>query len=306
SDATPAILDRLAREDPRVAVVRVDDLPAGWLGKSHALAKGTERATGDWLLFIDADTWLAPDAARTGVDLARRHDAGHVCLAPAMASSTLPGRATLLAAMLLYAGRALTVHAQRLGGYMGVGAYNLVRTDAYRAAGGHDALKLDILDDVKLALLANRAGARTRTAFAPDLVEVEWAGSARGFVALLRKNAFASQDYSTLRTAMIAGVAVAMLLAPLAACVVFVSAESALLRAACAFCVFAYLAPIAPAAWIARRFRWGAPAVAFSPLGHWVVVAAGLNSAVRTLAAGGVRWRDTFYPLRELRRALVR
>jgi len=289
-----------------VTALRVDALPERWLGKCHALHVGARHAQSDWLLFIDADTWLAPDAAAIGLALAARTGAGHVCLAPAMATSTLPGRATLLAAMLLYAGRAFTVHTPRLGGYMGVGAFNLVRADVYRSFGGHEPLRMEVVDDVKLGLLANRAGARTATRFAPRHIEVEWAGSARSFVGLLRKNAFASQDYSTPRVALIALTMLWMLLAPLASIAVLLSHAPVGVRAAAVVCVLGYLATLLPGALIARRFGWDALAVALSPLGHWVVLGAGLNSAAHTLRAGGVRWRETFYPLAALRRGVVR
>ena len=306
TDGTGAILDRLAREDERLNALRVEALPEGWLGKCHALHLGARRAQHEWILFIDADTWLAPGAARAGIDLALRTNAGHVCFAPSMSSTTLPGRATLLAGMTLMACNAWSVHSRRLPGYMGVGAYNLVRADVYRSFGGHEALRLEVLDDVKLGLLASRAGARTSVTLAPDLVEVEWAGSARGFVRLLQKNAFATQGFSTARTLTLATLGALLLLAPwvglLAAC--FVSHP--LVRTAGVVLAVAHVATILPSALIARRFGWGAASVAASHIGYWVALIAGVNSAARTLAAGGVRWRETFYPLQSLRRGVVR
>jgi GT2 family glycosyltransferase len=306
SDDTPKILARLANENEHFVSVRVDALPTGWLGKCHALHEGAKHATGDWLLFIDADTWLEPGAASAGIALAARTGAGHVCFAPAMASTTLPGRATLLAGMSLYAVRALGVHSARMGAYMGVGAYNLIDARTYRSFGGHEALRIDILDDVKLALLANRAGARTRTAFAPELVEVEWAGSARGFVRLLAKNAFATQNYSALRTVFFATAAIVSMVTPIASIAIATLTDNSLLRGVALACIAAYLAGVLPAAIIARRFGWGLGDALLAPFGHWVVLAAGVNSAVCTLRAGGVSWRETFYPIADLRKGLVR
>src|SRR5205814_8856497 len=54
-DGTGAILDRLAREDPRLRVVHIDSLPYGWVGKCHALARGAEATDSEWILFVDAD-----------------------------------------------------------------------------------------------------------------------------------------------------------------------------------------------------------------------------------------------------------
>lgn len=306
SDDTPSILRALAREDPRLRVVRIDELPAGWLGKCHALHAAAAHATGDILVFIDADTWLTEAAVARAVALAARLDAKHLCLAPSHASTTLPGRATLLAGTTLLGVRAFFLNRDLPTGYMGVGAFNLIDAALYRSFGAHEPLRLEVVDDVKLGLLARRAGARSRLAFASHDVEVEWAGSARSFVAVLRKNAFATQNFSIVRTSLLALCALVGLVAPLAAPFALAISMSDAVRVAAACCLGAYLATLLPAALGARSQRWGLAGVLLSPLAFWVVLAAGVNSAARTLADGGVRWRDTFYPLAQLRRGIVR
>src|SRR5437763_15278144 len=65
TDATAAILDEIAQTHPhkdRLWVLHLRNLPEGWAGKTHALHAGVQEATGDWLLFTDADTWHAPNA----------------------------------------------------------------------------------------------------------------------------------------------------------------------------------------------------------------------------------------------------
>lgn len=66
-DDTGAILDRLAAANPKLQVDHIRELPAGWLGKNHALHHGAQRATGKWILFTDADVHFTPGSLRRAV-----------------------------------------------------------------------------------------------------------------------------------------------------------------------------------------------------------------------------------------------
>ena len=61
TDATPQILARLAGDFSRLRVLRVEQLPPGWLGKCHACSLGAAAATGKWLLFTDGDIHMQRD-----------------------------------------------------------------------------------------------------------------------------------------------------------------------------------------------------------------------------------------------------
>src|SRR5262245_21857219 len=57
TDDTPRILAELAEHEPRLRVLGGAPLAPGWTGKNFALAQAASRAQGEWLLFLDADTW---------------------------------------------------------------------------------------------------------------------------------------------------------------------------------------------------------------------------------------------------------
>src|SRR5262245_7802582 len=153
TDGTGEILRRLAAEDARVRVQRVDALPEGWLGKCYACYVGASLATGEWILFTDADCWLKPDVIARALAVAAREQADHVTLTPGVAPETLGARAWHLAFLMSVADWISKVNRDQPKRYLGIGAFNLVRMAAYRECGGYEALRLTVLDDVKLGLL---------------------------------------------------------------------------------------------------------------------------------------------------------
>ena len=82
SDGTGEIMDRLAARDPRVVVDHVRELPAGWLGKVHALERGVAHATGTWMLLTDADVRLAPGTLRRAIAWAGEQGYDHLAVFP--------------------------------------------------------------------------------------------------------------------------------------------------------------------------------------------------------------------------------
>ena len=154
-------------------------------------------STGDFILFTDADIVFAPDALRRAVAWAIRDRLGHAVAVPHFVAPGLleRGFVSLFSMMFL-----LDLEVNALGrpgsaGHLGIGAFNLVRRDAYQAIGGHDRLRLEVVDDVKLGLILRRSGVRQGCADSGGLVRVRWQ---RGFVASMRgllKNFFAASDY---------------------------------------------------------------------------------------------------------------
>jgi len=298
TDQTSQILNRLAQADPRLQVKRVDVLPEGWLGKSHACRIGADAATGEWILFTDADCWLKPDVVARAVGLAEREGVDHIALTPGIAAQTLGARAWHLAFLVSIANWMSGVNRDRPRAYFGLGAFNLVRAKAYRSCGGYEALRLTVLDDVKLGLLLRRAGKRTRAFIGGEDVECHWSPSVTGMIKIMEKNYFAAVDFRS-GAALAAVTAGAVLLC--AAVLGPLTATKAGLAAA-----LAPLSFILPAGVLARRLGWPLRAAALTPFMFPVLLYAMLNSVFTTLRRGGIRWRDTFYPIEVLRKGTVR
>jgi glycosyltransferase involved in cell wall biosynthesis len=293
TDGTRAIVTRLSAEDARVRLVPVAALPDGWLGKCHACYVGAAQARGQWLLFTDADCWLEADVVARALEVAAAEHAGHVTLTPGVEPTTLPGGAWHLAFLVTVADWIARTNHDVPGAYFGMGAFNLIERTLYERSGGYEALRLTVLDDLRLGLLVRRAGGRTRAFIGGSDVVCHWGTSARAMIRLMEKNYFAALDYRT-------GVAAAIALVAALVVVVAIAAPF----------VNAWLGLVLPLTWwtlampayvCARRLRWSAGPALLMPAVFPLLIYAVLRSAVVTLRQGGVRWRDDFYPLAALR-----
>src|SRR6185369_15316912 len=133
-----------------------------------------------------------------GVATATREQAQHLTLWPGIQCQSWFTRAAILAwgqCLTLYA-PASQINRDRGTKALGVGAFNLVKREAYLAIGGHEPLKMEVIDDVKLGLLLRRAGYRQRIYAALHELEAEWADSIGQAIRNLEKNWFAGVEYN--------------------------------------------------------------------------------------------------------------
>jgi glycosyltransferase involved in cell wall biosynthesis len=299
-DATGRILDDFASAHARFRAVHVSQLPSGWLGKPHGLQKAFEVSTGEWLLFTDADVNLKPDILRRTMALAEQQNLDHLTLV-----CNVEMHGFWEKTLLTFFGLAfhLSTDAQSVSNpnsraYVGIGAFQLLRRSAYEAIGTHRRLAMEVVDDMKLGKLVKQYGFRSCVAVAQDFVSVRWHAGARNIIRGVTKNFFAAFGYS-----------VAFALVGLTG--VF------LLN------VLPFLGIFAGHGWI-RIFSAIAVAVALCmhggvnvvnkvsplyalthPIGAAVFCYMIVRSTAVTLWQGGVTWRGTFYPLKELRRGIV-
>jgi hypothetical protein len=179
-----------------------------------------------------------------------------------------------------------------------VGAFNLMRMAAYRECGGYEALRLTVLDDVKMGLLLRRAGKRTRAFLGGDDVECHWGATVGAMIKIMEKNYFAAIEYH-LAAALGLGIG-GPLLWGLAIVGPFTGTTAGIAAG------LALLSLMLPAGILARRLGWSFSGAALTPFMYPVLFYSVLNSALVTLRQGGIRWRGTFYPLDCLRRGTVR
>jgi hypothetical protein len=186
------------------------------------------------------------------------------------------------------------VQDRRARDFIGVGGFNLVRREVYERLGGFEALKMEILDDVRFGWLVKRAGLKQRVVVGPGLVRIRWLQGAWGVVRLAEKNGFAAFRFRTGQALLACLGTAALALLPLAAMAAggWALAATLLSYAAIAITYWANRKVTQTPAWLAVLF---APATL-------VLLYALLRSTVLALVRKGVDWRGTRYSLAELRR----
>src|SRR5712675_2557647 len=203
TDQTGEIMERIAAASPgRLKAIHVSELPPGWMGKPHAMWSASNLASGDWLLFTDADVLFKPDALRRALAYAESERADHVVLFPRMIMKR-PGEKMMIAffqTMFMFGHRPWKVADPSTDDHMGVGAFNLVRRHVYDAVGTYEALRMEVLDDMKLGKVVKKAGFAQRNVFGGDLISIRWARGAKGVVNNLTKNFFAVLSFQWWRT----------------------------------------------------------------------------------------------------------
>lgn len=299
TDATGQIMDEMALADSRLRVLHIVEVPEGWLGKNHAMHSGSSLSTQKLLLFTDGDILFEPRAIEAAVRHFQRYRLQHLTMLPKM----IPG-GLIENVLVTFFGLAFAVgmqlHLIRTRwpiAYAGVGAFNLVDAAFYRSLGGHQPIALDVLDDVKLGKMIKNNGGRSDFQMADQWLSVRWQPSLWGVVTGLEKNGFASLNYSVRQ---ILAVTLVFFLAMVFPCVSplilpFPAASGFVATAVVWHLAYAILVFHLPGGWkLIPLFMAGA----------WIMAFAYWRSAVITLRQGGVRWRDSFYPLKQLREAI--
>lgn len=176
-DATGSIISGRAAADPRIVHVRARPKPGGWMGKNWACMEGYARATGDLLLFTDSDTVHSPRAMGLAASalIGGRLDAitviPRLVCRDAWTGATLPVISTFLHTRF----SALRVNdPSKDTGYF-FGSFFMMRREAYEAAGTHEGVRGEIIEDGALGKRVKESGMPMLMALGDDLVDAVWA-----------------------------------------------------------------------------------------------------------------------------------
>ena len=192
TDRTAEIVRALASKYSRVQVIEVAELPAGWVGKNHAVWLGAGEAKSEWLLFTDADAVHEKHAAMRAMEIAREQEAALVSFSPEQIMEMWYEKALIpyvycrLAKKFSYE----QVNDPARTAAAANGQFLLIRRDAYEAVGGHAGIAGEVLEDVALAKKLKAAGYRIWFGSGKGIVRVRMYRSFRAMWGGWRKNLY--------------------------------------------------------------------------------------------------------------------
>ncbi len=295
TDGTAAMVAALAGGDARVRVEHAPTLPAGWNGKQHACWALAHAACHELLCFIDADVRLEPEAmARMSAFLERR-GADLVSGFPRQLTKTWMEWLLLPLIHFVLLGF-LPMSKMREGTdpsfAAGCGQFLMVRREAYRASGGHAAIKATMHDGLMLPKLFRQHGYRTDLADLTGLARCRMYTNAREVWQGLAKNA-TEGIAAPVRILPISLLLVLGQVLPFGL-VIWVMTHrvsdfvmACVISAVCGACLPRLLA--------IRRFRQNWRSAALHPFGILMLLAVQWYAFGRKLMGGAVSWKDRAY-----------
>lgn len=301
TDATGEILEKLSRRYSNIKVLHVQTLPSGWLGKNHALFMGARDAASDWLLFTDADVRFHPDVLRKAIAFSESKGFDHMAVFPTLFPSG-PLLNSVYAVFMFWFGlltRPFDVPNPRSSAFVGVGAFNLVRRNAYQSVGGYQTIALRPDDDIKLGKILKRSGFRQIGIMGGGMIRLYWYRSVREMAVGFEKNIFAVMEYSLARFAVLLVLYGLILIVPFMNLFLSVGGAN---RLAWITVVWIITLLVISARKSIPAPRW---TFVFLPVAIVLVLGMIIRSVALTLWRRGIVWRDQFYPLKELRKSRV-
>lgn len=182
TDRTAQIVRELAARYPQIRLLASGGPPDGWVGKNYACSVGARQATGEWLLFTDADAEHLPGSTARALENARETGAALISFSPEQVTEKWYERALLpfiycrLAKLYSYD----AVNDPTSGAAAANGQYLMMQRAAYESIGGHGSVAGEVLEDVAIARIAKRAGCAI------------WFGSGSGAVRVRMYRSFAA------------------------------------------------------------------------------------------------------------------
>lgn len=297
TDNTSEIVDSLVTKDLRVKALHIESLGRGWLGKVHAMQKGYEKASGEWLVFSDADVFVKKGAMNSLVNYAQINNLDFLAVIPRFlpAGFLVDSALSVFLRLIWSAIVPEIIENPAFSAAAGSGSMNIVKRESFEKNGAFESLRMEITDDICLARSIKAAGGKCAVILAPEDVSLTFYKSPMELVRGLGKNAITTiGGYSYFRLA--GAIFIFSLMEFLPFSVFFGKAGRK-----CTFRgVFSIVIVIFQGVLSDRIF--GRPVIPhlLFPFGSALLIYTMTISFFKNLISGKVHWRDTEYCIAEL------
>ena len=297
TDNTGRILSEMQVQYKNLSILNIETLPPGWLGKNFALYTGTKSSNEEYILFTDADVVYEKDALTKAMQYCLKNDLDHLTILPGMISSSTCLNSVIMTfvIMLTAVQRPWAAKIKKSKASMGVGAFNLVRRQAYLRAGTHKAIAMRPDDDLRLAALLKSAGGKADVLYGKGKIKVEWYSNVKEFINGLMKNIFSGFKYNVFLAA--GGVMGTLLFFVLPLPVILILGNNTE-RILVICMLFFQLILYGNMQGSNGKWWYGL----FGIYGGLIIAYVIVKATITNLRSGGIYWRDTFYSLAELKR----
>jgi glycosyltransferase involved in cell wall biosynthesis len=281
-----------------LTLLRIDQLPDDWLGKPHALQKGSEQSSADVYLFTDADIMMETSSISRAVAAMERGKFDHLSV-----TFQPLGNNFLLNALILDAASGLftlfkpwKVRDPNSRHFIGVGAFNMIRANCYARCGGHKTIRMHPIDDLMLGKIVKKNGFRQECLLGYRMITVHWYASVQEMVHGLQKNSFSVFHYRLWLAALAVLFMFSITTLPLV---------GAFLASGPTFWLFAGTVSIRLAGFTLGTFlcRMNPLTIAGAIAAPFITIYTIARAAVLTTKSKGISWRGTQYPLNKLRKS---
>ena len=296
SDRTAEVVKQF--QSPKVKLISIEELPAGWLGKNYALYRGYLDSKGDYLLYTDADIEYEEDTIRSAVSYISKQQVDHISIMPFFIAKGfwLRGFVHFFASCLYVTKWPWKPNddSQTKQG-IGIGAFNMLTRDAYEKIGTHEKLRLRPDDDLQLGMKVKQSGMKQRYMIGADHIKVEWYPSLKEANKGLEKNIFAGLNYFWPSLLFIIPSMLLFYFFPFIGVWFLNGWQQAVLALTIVFIIGVYLL------YTVKVLKDTAYDVIVFPILVLIYLYIITRSCLLTLIRGGIYWRGTFYTLRELK-----
>ncbi|MBI5571520.1 MAG: glycosyltransferase [Desulfomonile tiedjei] len=300
-DRTLAIMERLACEDQRIKVVSVEALPEGWTGKTHAMFQGAVRASGEILLFTDADAVLSPDTLPRAIRFLKTHSVDMMSLLPGFTDRGFIEDAvhTHLSFGISFFYPLHQVNDQSNPAGLASGCFIMIRRDAYEEIGTWARMKNEVTEDVALSKVLKAGGRKLLVLRAGEMVRTKPFDRLGDVCRFWQRTYYGALEKSIPKVLRLFANYVALLVMS----ALFVVSGMAWLTGAATLpvgllfvvTVLAMAAVIIPAAVIIQQERGHWAYGLTMPVGVLIAAWVAVSTLIRILSNEGIRWRGSLY-----------